>query len=464
MLKHLFFVLISVLALCAPVTVYAEEAPTGENYKFFGDIVVVVKAGDSEFTYFYGNPFTKEKVISVAYGETTIGDIANQLTPLNQEKFRKVGLEVDGEEGWYFWDSFSSGWRDEHRTTMKSSDTFTAELIGKNSYLKGIGTVYEYLGDAKIKVVNEEGVELFEIDLTKGVDPYTAENPCWHYERYKDGEWVICKNYEFDWKLQGIFNPYETGENLDNYRIKVFAHDMDEEHLVCKNCHKHIVTKASDFDTLWELYETDNLESDEISIESDIDLSDYTPTHALLPFVYYTGMTIDGHGHTISNFKGNYPFASDYCTYDNQTIKNLTIDNFDITLSISDGLCDTKEGENDDVYVLIMGDNNDISNCTFTGKVAIEGEEGKNYIPCLGYEYLNLSNTTVSINGKVEISTGIAEVEADGSIYVRGREIIATEDVRIYNLMGEDVTRLNGMLNKGVYIVKGSKATKVVVR
>lgn len=458
------------LALCAPVTVYAEEAPTGENYQFFGDIVVVVKVGDSEFTYFHGNPYENRKGISVAYGETTVGEIANKLTSLNQDKFRKVGLEVDGEEGWYFWDTFASGWRDEHRTTMKSSDTFTAELIGKKSEFKGIGTVYEYLGETTIKVVNEEGVELFEIDLTKGVDPYTAENPCWQYEKYKSGEWVICGNDEFDWMLHGIFNPYGTGENLDNYRIKVFAHDMDEDHLVCKNCYKHIVTKASDFDTLWGLYETDNLWSDEISIESDIDLSDYTPTHALLPFVDYEGMTIDGHGHKISNFKGNYPLASDYrvSSYDNQTVKNLTIENFDITITLSDGFKNIIKGENDDVYVLIMGDNNKINNCNFAGTVRIIGEEDKNYIPCLGYEYLMVENSSIDlttyINGNKVISTGIADVEVAGGVYVSGRKIIATEDVRIYNLMGTDVTALNGMLSKGVYIVKGSKTTKVVVR
>ncbi len=464
MLKHLFFVLISVLALCAPVTAYAEEAPTSEDFWVYKDIVVALNIGGQEVTFSKFEIGTEK--ITVTYGETTVGDLFDMLSlrEPDPEKYRKVGPAVEGEgdeEGWYLWRGMDSGLFF-NKTTTKKSDVITKELIGDSNF-KGLGAAYEYIGKTTINVVNGEGAKVGEVDLTQEINiPYTSEYPCWYYEEYKDGQWEQYDDY-YNELLKSVVNPYET-VNLDNYRIKLSAHNMYDECLVCMNCYKHIVTMASDFDTLWGLYETGNLWSDEISIESDIDLSDYTPTHALLPFIYYTGMTIDGHGNTISNFKGNYPFASDYCAYGNQTIKNLTIDNFDITLTISDGRCDTKEGENDDVYVLIMGDNNDISNCSFTGKVAIEGEEGKNYIPCLGYEYLNLSNTTVSINGKVEISTGIAEVEADGSIYVRGREIIATEDVRIYNLMGEDVTSLNGMLNKGVYIVKGSKATKVVVR
>lgn len=462
MLKHLFFVLISVLALCAPVTAYAEEAPTSEEFSFYKDIIATVKIGDNEFFYEDPVPITNAQTITVTYGETTVQNIIDQTTSPDSQKYRKVGPEVDDEEGWYFWPSHMSGWR--NRTTVKSSDVITTELFGGDKGLKGVGAVYEYIGKTTIKVVDKDGMEVSTVDLAEEINiPYTSEYPCWRYEEYKDGQWEIsCTNRTS--LLHKLCNPMDNSLNLDNVRIKLTNHDIDDEYFSCNYCYKYIVTKASDFDTLWELYEDEELWGNQISIESDIDLSSYTPTRALLPFVEYTGMTIDGHGHTISNFKGNYPFASDYCTYDNQTIKNLTIDNFDITLTISDGRCDTKEGENDDVYVLIMGDNNNISNCSFTGKVAIEGEEGKNYIPCLGYEYLNLSNTTVSINGKVEISTGIAEVEADGSIYVRGREIIATEDVRIYNLMGEDVTSLNGMLNKGVYIVKGSKATKVVVR
>ncbi|MCQ2215963.1 MAG: hypothetical protein MJZ31_08605 [Bacteroidales bacterium] len=462
MLKHLFFVLISVLALCAPVTAYAEEAPTSEDFPFYKDIIATVKIGDNEFFYEDPVPITNAQTITVTYGETTVQNIIDQTTSPDSQKYRRVGPEVDDEVGWYFWPSHRSGWR--NRTTVKSSDVITTELFGGDKGLKGVGAVYEYIGKTTIKVVDKDGMEVNTVDLAEEFDiPYTSEYPCWCYEQYKNGQWEISWTNRTS-LLRKLCNPMDNSLNLDNYRIKLTNHDIDDEYFSCNYCYKYIVTKASDFDTLWELYEDEKLWDNEISIESDIDLSSYTPTRALLPFDNYTEMTIDGHGHTISNFKGNYPFASDYCAYGNQTIKNLTIDNFDIALTLSDGRCDTKEGENDDVYVLIMGDNNDISNCNFTGKVAIEGEEGKNYIPCLGYEHLNLSNTTVSINGKVEISTGIAEVEADGSIYVRGREIIATEDVRIYNLMGEDVTRLNGMLSKGVYIVKGSKATKVVVR
>lgn len=459
MLKHLFFLFIGVLAMCIPTMAHAEEMPTSVDIWFYR--VFTVKTGDNVFRF---GVMGSGKKISVTYGKTTINDILDQVSyqELDPEKYRRVesGVDGDDEKDWYLWRDVYSG-RFSNETRTKASDVITEELL-TNAYTKGIGGLYEYIGKTTIDVVNEEGAKVGEVDLAQEINiPYTSEYPCWYYEEYKDGQWE--QYYYYNELLKSVVNPDET-VNLDNYRIKLSAHNMYDEYLVCMNCHKHIVTKASDFDTLWELYEDEELWGNEISIESDIDLSSYTPTHALLPFEHYEGMTIDGHGHTISNFKGNYPFASDYCTYDNQTIKNLTIDNFDITLTIADEKCETKEGENDDVYVLIMGDNNDISNCTFTGKVAIEGEEGKNYIPCLGYEYLNISNTTVSINGKVEISTGIAEVEADGSIYVRGREIIATENVRIYNLMGEDVTSLNGMLNKGVYIVKGSKATKVVVR
>ncbi len=450
--------------MCIPTMAHAEEMPTSADIWFYR--VFTVKTGDNVFSF---GVMGSGKKISVTYGETTINDILDQVSyqELDPEKYRRVesGVDGDDEKDWYLWRDVISG-RFSNETRTKASDVITEELL-TNAYTKGIGGLYEYIGKTTIDVVNEEGVKVDEIDVTQGIDyQYKAEYPCWTFEYNRDGEWSgsDIPHNEF---MAKILNPLADSEdsNLDNYRIKISTHKMDDEALACMNCYKHIVTKASDFDTLWGLYETEDLWSDEISIESDIDLSDYTPTHALLPFVYYTGMTIDGHGHTISNFKGNYPFASDYCAYGgNQTIKNLTIENFDITLTISDGLCDTKEGENDDVYVLIMGDNNDISNCNFTGKVDIKGEEGKNYIPCLGYKHLKLINTTVSINEEKEISTGIAEVEADGSIYVRGREIIATEDVRIYNLMGEDVTRLNGMLSKGVYIVKGSKATKVVVR
>lgn len=461
MLKHLFFLFIGVLAMCIPTMAHAEEMPTSVDIWFYR--VFTVKTGDNVFSF---GVMGSGKKISVTYGETTINDILDQVSyqELDPEKYRRVesGVDGDDEKDWYLWRDVYSG-RFSNETRTKASDVITEELL-TNAYTKGIGGLYEYIGKTTIDVVNEEGVKVDEIDVTQGIDyPYKAEYPCWTFEYNRDGEWSesYIPHNEF---MAKILNPLADSEdsNLDNYRIKLSTHNMDDEYLICMNCHKHIVTKASDFDTLWELYEVEELWSG-ISIESDIDLSDYTPTHALLPFVEYTGMTIDGHGHKISNFKGNYPIAYGFCDYDNQTIENLTIENFDITLTISD-----EEGENGDVNVLIMEDNNYINNCNFTGTVRIIGEEGKNYIPCLGYEYLEIENSTVNIttyiNGNKVISTGIAEVEADGGVYVNGREIIATEDVRIYNLMGEDVTSLNGMLNKGVYIVKGSKATKVVVR
>ncbi|MCQ2201324.1 MAG: hypothetical protein MJZ27_04485 [Bacteroidales bacterium] len=468
MLKHLFFVIIGVLSMCIPVTAHAEEAPTSDGFLIYSDVLVAVKVGDKEFTYADFNRGVK--TITVTYGETTVRDILDKFS-LNEpdaEKYRRVEPAVvgeDDEEGWYLWRECVSGkWQD--KTTTKTSDVITPELIGHTSDIKGFGAIYEYLGKTTIKVVNEEGEEQYQFDFTNGFDAlYTSEYPCWIIEQYINGEWTRsdCDENEF---LKYAFDPYVSSFNLNDFRVKLLDHKLYEGTCFCPNCNKYVITEVSDLDKVWKDFKSYYMESNIISIESDIDYSGVTPTYALLPFFQYVGVTIDGHGHTISNFKGNYPLASDYhdSSYDNQTVKNLTIENFDITLTISDGRCDTKEGENDDVYVLIMGDYNRISNCNFTGKVDIKGEEDKNYIPCLGYKYLNLSNTTVSINGKKETYTGIADLESDSRVYVSGRKIIATEDVRIYNLMGTDVTALNGMLSKGVYIVKGSKTTKVVVR
>lgn len=471
MLKHLFFVIIGVLSMCIPVTAHAEEAPTSDGFLIYSDVIVAVKVGDKEFTYADFNRGVK--TITVTYGETTVRDILDKFS-LNEpdaEKYRRVEPAVvgeDDEEGWYLWRECVSGkWQD--KTTTKTSDVITPELIGHTSDIKGFGAIYEYLGKTTIKVVNEEGEEQYQFDFTNGFDAlYTSEYPCWIIEQYINGEWTRsdCDKNEF---LKYAFDPYVSSFNLNDFRVKLLDHKLYEGTCFCQNCNKYVITEVSDLDKVWEDFKSYYMESSIISIESDIDFSDVTPTYALLPFFQYVGVTIDGHGHKISNFKGSFPIADIFCPdYENQTIKSLTIENFDITLTISDETCKTEKDENGDVHVLIMGDNNKINNCNFTGTVRIIGEEGKNYIPCLGYKYLEIENSSIDlttyINGNKVISTGIADVEVAGSVYVSGRKIIATEDVRIYNLMGTDVTALNGMLSKGVYIVKGSKTTKVVVR
>ncbi len=73
------------------------------------------------------------------------------------------------------------------------------------------------------------------------------------------------------------------------------------------------------------------------------------------------------------------------------------------------------------------------------------------------------SNVTVSATFKVKTATALATTQALDLRTENGR-VICAQEFQIFDLLGRNVTRLNGSLN-GVYIVKvGDKAQKVVVK
>lgn len=73
------------------------------------------------------------------------------------------------------------------------------------------------------------------------------------------------------------------------------------------------------------------------------------------------------------------------------------------------------------------------------------------------------ADTEISATFVADVPSALDQVEL-GTIEVRDGRVYCASDFRIYDMLGRDVTRLNGHLN-GVYVVKvGDKAAKIVVR
>ncbi len=85
---------------------------------------------------------------------------------------------------------------------------------------------------------------------------------------------------------------------------------------------------------------------------------------------------------------------------------------------------------------------------------------GALYLPVSDY---NTGDYVVIDESEDGDATAIDMIEIDNSVYARDGRIYAEEGARIYNLVGLDVTEMNGNLN-GVFVVRnGNKVAKVLV-
>ncbi len=84
--------------------------------------------------------------------------------------------------------------------------------------------------------------------------------------------------------------------------------------------------------------------------------------------------------------------------------------------------------------------------------------------------YLTKYNTTpetgkVGSSFKVLVYAGLEKVEATNRIFAIDGKINAPAEARIFNLIGMDVTHMNGQLENGIFLVKvGKNVTKVLVK
>ncbi len=110
-----------------------------------------------------------------------------------------------------------------------------------------------------------------------------------------------------------------------------------------------------------------------------------------------------------------------------------------------------EEGYYNAAYYLMSG----------TVTVSAEGEGVRIVVAATSY---NGSTINATYSGVVEeYETAIEKVEIDNSVYAHDGRIYAEEGARIFNLVGLDVTEMNGNLN-GVFVVRnGNKVAKVLV-